>query len=76
MNNATAYSQFFEESGLCPSVRKEITSLSSTNSNSNSSSSSNCRVFWISTHFRLNAHHVDEEERYVLILINRCILIL
>ena len=80
VNNPKLYAKFFEESGLCPSIRKRdealaakqqqlLSQASATEKNrralKNKSIRASCGVYWISTHYRLVAHFPDEKEEIV-----------
>ena len=59
VNNATAYAQFFEDSGLCPSIRKYDSHMQSSALGERAVGRS-CNVVWLSTHYRLRKHYDDE----------------
>ena len=67
VNDPKAYSKFFEESGLCPNIRKRDrswgTELRTTRRKlRNRSARPPCGFYWVSTHYRLVAHFSDERE--------------
>ena len=72
VNDRKAYSQFFENSGLCPSIRardearrKESQRKRKLKVKTPKSQRPACGVYWISTHYRLVAHFPDEKEQVV-----------
>jgi hypothetical protein len=70
VNNPNAYAKFFEESGLCPNIRRRDEGRKRGNGSvqrklRNRSMRSPCDFYWVSTHYRLIAHFPDEKEEKV-----------
>lgn len=73
VNDPKAYSEFFETSGLCPSVRARDEEMKKAAGGLRrklkikppKSQRPPCGVYWISTHYRLVAHFPDEKEQIV-----------
>ena len=68
VNDASAYSQFFEDSGLCPAIRARDEQRGAAGRRKLRSAKSKrlpCGIYWVSTHYRLVAHFPDEKESIV-----------